>query len=225
MKNIINRYLNEILIKKAFVSNVPVSDFFPNRKTLEKWASRSPFVYFDYVTVVTSCLQFPRFLRLKLRVSHPHESDTSAMIRDTWFLRGKGEMVRGNATWADKRSRTWRFSRDDVTSDGSLLTKRCSSYIRKLERDYHHGRVDVKGTSAIERGGMMKRVICLRGPKILTVLNTKNIACGYEVVKAWQRQMHPLVVKACECMHKCWPVHWMTVIGRWLQNSLPRLGP
>lgn len=35
-ENIINRYLNEILIKKAFVSNVPVSDFFPNRKKLEK---------------------------------------------------------------------------------------------------------------------------------------------------------------------------------------------
>lgn len=104
------------------------------------------------------------------------------------------------------------FRAGDVTSDGLLSEKRCCSYIRKLKRDHRSSlpssvaRIGAKGTSAIERGGMMKRVICLRGPKILTVLNTKNIGCGCEAVKAWQRQMHPLVAKARECMRKCWPV-------------------
>lgn len=144
------------------------------------------------------------------------------MICDRGKVKGKGQEVTRREPIKD-RARDG-FSRGDVTSDGSLSEKGAVVTFenwRGITTTTLEARVGAIGTSAIERGGMMKRVICLRGPKILTVLNTKNIGCGYEAVKAWQRQMHPLIAKA----RKCWPVHWMAVIGRWLQNSLPRLGP
>lgn len=87
-------------------------------------------------------------------------------------------------------------------------------------------RVGAKDTSRNQEGWNDVARHLSAGAKYSTAaLNAKNIGHGREAVKARQRQIHSVVTKARGCMRECWPVQWMAVIGRWLQNSLPHLGP
>jgi len=113
-------------------------DFFPKKKW-KKWKSELLWIslYFNY-----SRLQFPGFLRLKLRVlSYFCESDVfmSAMICGAWFvtekkIKGKIKSKKDNTVWADKEPHAWHFSRDNVTNDESLSEKSTVVTFEKLER-------------------------------------------------------------------------------------------
>lgn len=117
---IINQDLNEILIKRAFtmfnVCNITFQIFSWKLEKMEKRAFRLGFFYSSRVKSTILWI-----LWFKLWVSFSSLMNQTYLLVP-WFVAEKkwrGNGRKGNATRADKRSRAWRFSRGDVTSDGS----------------------------------------------------------------------------------------------------------